>query len=477
MVRRARIDSGTEDNPTPAWLSSRNETVFVTASDDAQTKIEDSGDGANIVFESGTHQLSSPLKPQPRQTWYLPYGALLIPSGDNRVVEIDGVNDVRIHGTVNIDDSSENMSSASAVYISDTTNTVIDQIQAYNVFGGLLIGDTTLSDDTTDIVSCRFGHIRMADHRGDAISLQNEIRDVKFGSTILRGTKGTSSRGIVVNTAPSGEGATDGGLYFEDIITLDQGSHGMHIESLSLGLWMGSGVFDNCDGNGLRVDGDSRRIMMGNVWAAANAEHGVFFNGSSGTPVEYVQISNLETTLNNTMNFAGLRMEYLQDSHFGSVISWDNGQALHFGSGGNESIHFGHIRTFSNNAGVFASGIESDVVVDSPQIDDGLDPTDWTRLGNVGYEAAGVAQTPTGSQFRNGDIVHNTSDDVVWARVNNTWVQIGFGAPIDLTANNGIQNGQVAIADGTSASASDGDIATWDSAVVQWNIFNADATE
>ncbi len=358
-----------EGGECQAISGATNEVTF-TGTDHAaviQQAIDAAGTGGTLAFRPGEYWLSQPMKPQARQSWWLPFGAVFHPSGDNRILEAEGVDWFHQYGTLHIEDTARNTSSAEAIYLDAVAACYFQHILIWDYYKGM-----TFSGVTGRSFENVFDNIYMAVVRHQGLVILAEVGDNYFNNVFIKGpstTEWATGQGLVLGLYPS-QGTIFGGIMFNRVEVLD-----CYVNVDLQGLyevWFDQLLSDNAFWAALYIGDQVQRLFVGTVWAAGSGD-GIWIQGSTSKPANRIMIDKAFCWINAQY---GVHMNgQVEDVHIGELFLLEN-QVCQF------AVRRGEVRnvtidkmtiqdTPSDGLAMDVGGADENVVVHELNIDAG----------------------------------------------------------------------------------------------------------
>lgn len=411
-------DGDTTANHEAVSTGQINSEYRVNSDDDPQTIIDNAGVNTTVKFDGAQFTISSPLQPVSGQTWIVPHGIDLRPSGDNSVLDLTGVEDFVLLGGVFANDPNSNTTTEPAVLFSDCRRNLIQRIHASGFYNGFEFSAGTLGINENII-----GSLYSRDTRNDGIQLGGETHDNHFGSVFLLGASG-SNNGITWDTS-----GVDGGNIFNQVLSLDFDNDGMSVIGLNREFWISDGIFDKASATGVNLQaGGNRAAFFGSLWTSGCGNAGLRVSGDDTTnagKVWDVQVGNLYAIGNGDK---AANIEYSEGIQIANVIARNNTNGgVAFQTGQSDNCYIGSLTGGDSN--------------DSP---------------------ANGGPTLIGTQAGENVVVGNLNAPEGVSNIGNLSAVNGDPLPEDLTARSGDYEGERGYHDGTDGGNTNrAEPATW----------------
>ncbi|GAB4570017.1 MAG: hypothetical protein Kow0047_23430 [Anaerolineae bacterium] len=368
------------DGRTGAIVSSGTDHAAVI-----QAAIGAAGIGGVLAFQRGEYWLSQPLKPLARQSWWLPYAAVFHPTGDNRILEAVGIDWFHQYGTLHIEDTARNTSSAEAIYLDAVAACYFQHIVIWDYYRGMVFsGVTGRSFENV------FDNLYMAIVRHQGLLVLAEVGDNYFNNVFIKGpstTEWATGQGLVLGLYPS-QGTVFGGIMFNRVEVLD-----CYVNVDLQGLyevWFDQLLSDNAFWAALYIGDQVQRLFVGTVWAAGSGD-GIWIQGSTTKPANRIMIDKAFCWINAQY---GVHLNgQVEDVHIGELFLLENQVCqLAIRRGQVRNVTIDKVTIQDTPAGALAldaGGADSDVVIHELNIDEASEVWGLDHLREVDGSWAG----------------------------------------------------------------------------------------
>lgn len=365
-----------------------------------QAAIDAAGVDKSIAFRAGVYRIGTPLEPKTRQSFFFTAGAIFAPTGDNAILNIEGIDRLEFHGPLTIWDIDTETVSAAAITIEDAAKCHFARIVIFNYYNGIDLTGTAGGTHEN-----YFGDLHI-DIRNRGVNLETSCHDNHFNHVWIQGPdpeNWSSGAGLRIAT-----GGTQGGNVFQTVEVLHCNT-GLDLPG-AYEVWFGNVLVDNAYGIAIYMSGLVEALFFDTIWASSSGT-GIQMGGNfSSLPTTYtdkIHINKCYCWLNADY---GVRVTgYTQQVMIGNLTVERNAKGIGLEGLDNRDWSINSLYAYDNSEyDICASGVGQNVIVQAALFEKLIDTDAFSHFGGADIASGKPTQAKGRATIANG----NTSVNV-----------------------------------------------------------------